>query len=73
MSERLKSKGPTNDEVINEITQDLKSSLRTSESIEEFVINPGTSAEDFPKAGGDAPHTNGMLFFYQITILGVVF
>ena len=63
MSERLKSTAPANDEVIDELTKDLKNSLKTEESVEEFVISPGTSAEDFPRADGDAVHTSGMFFY----------
>lgn len=66
MSERLKSTGPANEEVIDELTKDLKTSLNTNESVEEFVISPGTSAEDFPKASGDAPHTSGMSLYCKL-------
>uniref|UniRef100_A0A2A4JWR3 Uncharacterized protein n=2 Tax=Heliothinae TaxID=95178 RepID=A0A2A4JWR3_HELVI len=58
MSDRLKNTGQPNEEVIDELTKDLKTTLNTTESIEEFVISPGTSAEDFPKASGDAPNTS---------------
>ncbi|XP_049704217.2 tetratricopeptide repeat protein 1 [Helicoverpa armigera] len=58
MSDRLKNTGQPNEEIIDELTKDLKTSLNTTESVEEFVISPGTSAEDFPKASGDAPHTS---------------
>ncbi|KAJ8704107.1 hypothetical protein PYW07_013401 [Mythimna separata] len=58
MSERLKSSVPANEEVIEELTKDLKTSLKTNESVEEFVISPGTSAEAIPKASGDAPQTS---------------
>ncbi|XP_026725436.1 tetratricopeptide repeat protein 1-like [Trichoplusia ni] len=60
MSERLKSTiNVSNDEVIDEITRDLNSSLAVNDNVEEFVINPGTSAEEYPQAGGgDAPKTS---------------
>ncbi|CAD0206521.1 unnamed protein product [Chrysodeixis includens] len=60
MSERLKSTiNVSNDEVIDEITRDLNASLTVNENVEEFVINPGTSAEEYPQAGGgDAPKTS---------------
>ncbi|XP_075989499.1 tetratricopeptide repeat domain 1 [Anticarsia gemmatalis] len=60
MSKRLQSTGQvSNDEVIDELTKDLKTSLNTDEIGEECVINPGTSAEEFPAAAGDGPQASG--------------
>ncbi|CAB3222532.1 unnamed protein product [Arctia plantaginis] len=59
MSERLNSTGQvSNDEIIDELTRDLKSTLNTEEIDEEYVINPGTSSEESDKAGGDGPQAS---------------
>lgn len=64
MSKRLQSTDQAkNDEIIDELTKNLETSLKTEESVDEFVISPGTSAEDFPKAAGDAPQTGGTYLF----------
>lgn len=70
MSERLKSSGQvSNEEIIDELTRDLKSTLNTDEIGEEYVINPGTSSEESEKAGGDCPQTSGKdIFFYTIEL-----
>ncbi|KAI5638125.1 tetratricopeptide repeat protein 1 [Phthorimaea operculella] len=56
MSDRLKSTNQySNEEIIDDLTKDLKKSLSTEEEVEDFVINPETKAEDFPSCSGDAP------------------
>lgn len=56
MSERLKSTSQvSNEDVIEDLTKDLKTSLSTEEPVDEFIINPGCSAEDVPTSSGDAP------------------
>lgn len=58
MSERLKSTNRvSNDDIIEDLTKDLKTALTSEDSVDEFVINPGSSAEDFPTSSGDAPAT----------------
>ncbi|KAG7298561.1 hypothetical protein JYU34_018200 [Plutella xylostella] len=54
--EQAKSSGviPSNEEIIDEITKDLKSSAISAENPEEFVINPGTSQEDLPSKSGNS-------------------
>ncbi|CAG9136677.1 unnamed protein product [Plutella xylostella] len=58
--EQAKSSGviPSNEEIIDEITKDLKSSAISAENPEEFVINPGTSQEDLPSKSGDSQKTD---------------
>ncbi|CAH0698431.1 unnamed protein product [Spodoptera exigua] len=59
MSKRLQSTDNVkNDEIIDDLTKNLETSLKTEESVDEFVISPGTSSENFPKAAGDAPKTS---------------
>ncbi|KAJ2938366.1 hypothetical protein O0L34_g13291 [Tuta absoluta] len=56
MSDRLKSTNQySNEEIIEDLTKDLKKSLSTEEEVEDFVINPETKAEDFSSCSGDAP------------------
>lgn len=56
MSERLKSTNQvSNEDVIEDLTKDLKTTLATEDSADEFIINPGSSAEDLPTSSGDAP------------------
>lgn len=58
MSERLKSTNRvSNEDVIEDLTKDLKTALTTEDPVDEFVINPDSSAEDFPTSSGDAPAT----------------
>ncbi|CAH1641972.1 unnamed protein product [Spodoptera littoralis] len=65
MSKRLQSTDQAkNDEIIDDLTKNLETSLKTEESVDEFVISPGTSAEDFPKAAGDAPQTKDIPRIY---------
>lgn len=55
MSERLKSTNQvSNDEIIDDLTKDLKSTLNTGENPGEFVIYPTTSADEIPTESGDA-------------------
>lgn len=50
MSERLKqSKQVSNEEVIDDLTKNLTSSLNTAENSAEIVINPSSSSEDTTK------------------------
>lgn len=49
MSERLKTtETVSNEEVIEDLTKDLKDSLNTQENLDEFVISPTSSTEDSP-------------------------
>ncbi|XP_073963755.1 tetratricopeptide repeat protein 1-like [Choristoneura fumiferana] len=49
MSERLKyTQQVSNEDVIEDLTKDLKSSLGTETTTDQFVIDPATRAEDFP-------------------------
>ncbi|XP_068625993.1 tetratricopeptide repeat protein 1 [Battus philenor] len=55
MSDRLKSTSNiSNEDVIEDLTKDLEVSLNTEDSTTEFVINPGSSLDDFIPAAGDA-------------------
>ncbi|XP_049883480.1 tetratricopeptide repeat protein 1 [Pectinophora gossypiella] len=56
MSERLRSTNQySNEEIIDDLTKDLKNSLATEDHTEAFVIDPESKAEDFPSCSGDAP------------------
>lgn len=70
MSERLKNTSQvSNEAVIDDLTNDLQSSLNTSENPAEFVISPGTSAEDKPMDSGDAaPFTGKYLLIIGLII-----
>lgn len=60
MSERLQNtNNVSNEEVIDDLTKDLQSSLNTSENPGVFVINPGPSASEKPKESGDASGFTG--------------
>ncbi|CAH2062382.1 unnamed protein product, partial [Iphiclides podalirius] len=55
MSDRLKSTNKvSNEEVIEDLTKDLELSLNTEEPTPEYVVNPGSSLEDFLPSAGDA-------------------
>ncbi|XP_037298995.1 tetratricopeptide repeat protein 1 [Manduca sexta] len=56
MSERLKNTNTvSNEEIIEDLTKDLKSSLKTREGEGETVISPGSSSEQFVSDAGDVP------------------
>lgn len=56
MSDRLKSTNRvSNEDVIEDLTKDLRTAFTPEHSVDEFIINPGSSAEDFPTSSGDAP------------------
>ncbi|KOB68060.1 putative tetratricopeptide repeat domain 1 [Operophtera brumata] len=60
MSERLKNTTQvSNEDVIDDLTKDLQSSLNTAENLAEFVISPETSAENMPTDSGDAAPFTG--------------
>ncbi|CAG5036891.1 unnamed protein product [Parnassius apollo] len=54
MSDRLKStNNVSNEEVIDDLTKDLEQSLKTEEPAPEYVINPGSSLEDYVPSSDD--------------------
>ncbi|XP_026325005.1 tetratricopeptide repeat protein 1-like [Hyposmocoma kahamanoa] len=56
MSERLKNTNRvSNEDIIEDLTKDLKTAFTTQDPVEEFVINPDSSAEEYPTSSGDAP------------------
>lgn len=44
----------SNEEVIDDLTKDLESSLVTEADPGKFVINPGSSSENMPWSSGDS-------------------
>lgn len=67
MSERLKStQQVSNEEVIEDLTRDLKSSLSTENTSEEFVIDPTTSAEELPPPADGPAQTSEPLNYVHL-------